>query len=69
MFDINKTESMTSRERANQMADEDEGKGANLKEKSSSEEKTAILKNSRLKHFQNWRYALCLLKPFVNFIV
>ena len=38
MYDINKTESMTSRERANQLADEDEGKGANLKEKSSSEE-------------------------------
>ena len=38
MFDINKTDSMTSRGRENQLADKDEGKGANLKEKSSREE-------------------------------
>ena len=38
MFDINNTDSMTSRGRENQLADEDEGKEANLKEKSSGEE-------------------------------
>ena len=48
MFDINKTENMTSREQANQLADEDEGKGANLKEKSSSEKNFTVLKNSSL---------------------
>ena len=47
MFDINKTENMTPREQANQLADEDEGKGANLKEKSSQKNFT-VLKNSSL---------------------
>ena len=48
MFDINKTDSMTSRGRENQLADEDEGKETNLKEKSSGEEMISILKNSSL---------------------
>ena len=40
---------MTSRKYSSQLADEDEGKGANLKEKSSSEEKSlAILKDGSL---------------------
>ena len=38
MFDINKTDSMTSRGRESQLVDEDEGKETNLKEKSSGEE-------------------------------
>ena len=38
MLDINKTDSMTSTEKENQLADEDEGKETNLKEKSSREE-------------------------------
>ena len=37
MFDINKTESMTSRGRENQLADEDEGKETNLKKSSGGE--------------------------------
>ena len=48
MFGINKTDSMTSRGTENQSADEDEGKEANLKEKSSGEEIIPILKNSSL---------------------
>ena len=47
---------MTPREQANQMADEDEGKGANLKEKSSSEKSLAILKDSSLR----WQFKLTL---------
>ena len=35
MFDINKTNSMTSKGRENQLAEEDEGKETNLMEKSS----------------------------------
>ena len=38
MFDMHKTNSMTSRGRENQLADVDVAKGANLKEKSSREE-------------------------------
>ena len=38
MFDINKTDSMTSSGRENQLADEDEGKETNVKEKSSGGE-------------------------------
>ena len=38
MFDINKTDSMTSRGRENQLVDEDEGEETNLNEKSSGRE-------------------------------
>ena len=38
MFDINKTDSMTPSGRENQLADEDEGKETNLKEKTSGGE-------------------------------
>ena len=49
MFDINKTDSMTSRGRENQLADEDEGKETNLKKKSEEERKKTVLKSSSLK--------------------
>ena len=39
---------MTSRKRSSQFADEDEGKRANLKEKSSSEKNFTVLENSSL---------------------
>ena len=48
MFGINKTDSMTSRRRENHLADEDEGKETNLKEKSSGGE---IIPSSKTVHY------------------
>ena len=49
MFDINKTDSMTSRKSKTQLADEDEGKETNLKEKSPKETtKKSVLESSSL---------------------
>ena len=52
MFDLNKTESMTSGKHTTQLVGEDEEEGVNLKEKSSSEEAIVNPEISPLKHFQ-----------------